>query len=1138
MYIAIFDYLERVFAAVRPRKLLFMAVDGVAPRAKMNQQRSRRFRSAQEAQEKEQAEATLREQWASEGREVPPPSSSRPFDSNVITPGTPFMDRLAVYLRTFIHQKLSSDPGWAGIKVILSDGSVPGEGEHKIMEYIRSQRNQPGYDPNSRHVIHGLDADLIMLSLATHEPHFSILREYVGPASKKPIVDLATQIEAEIMRKAEQEAEGKTSGGLPDDQMGGGAKDAAPTPFQFLHIATLREYLALEFHAPDCDYSCVGGFDLERVIDDFIFLCFFVGNDFLPHLPSLEIRLGAIDTLCDLYKANFGRLGGFICDGGRVDLTRAKLFCTELGGLEDELLRRHRQEEDKFKSKQRRREEEVKKKETGTRHKNMLQRVAEFATVPRAAPHLMNMRPDGKPPNAADADAAELASRTAAYEQVLGRDAAVCHIFDTVKTFAELPDDADSERLPTGLNGYQRAMAHQYCEELGVKTESRGSDPNREMWLIKKGDNANESAATKFKRELDSLVKTAQTHEVEEDAVMLGVPGWKQRYYARKFSDKDATECASIAHSYIEGLCWVMRYYFEGCNSWTWYFPFHYAPFAADIAEAINPEVPIEFEVGVPFQPFEQLMGVLPPRSSHALPSCLAELMVDGESDLLDFYPALNEIRLDLNGKKFTWQAVVLLPFIEEKRLLAAMSNCTQMLTDDEARRNSHGEPVVFISRAHRAYRPLIESCYASPPTNLVLDAQLGALLFGTARPFPHAPPTDVVLEPPEFRGLEADRALKPFTNYAARAIFEAPPKDAVPTRPNLLAEVTMPPPTLTNMDTPVVRHGSFVQARRGGGGYGGGKGGGKGGGYGGPPRGSYSREGSDMFPVDEQRVVGIIEERVSARSQRDFGRADRLRGELRTGFGVEVDDNRRTWWCTRQVGSSSGSSPPTSPPLSPPFSHGGPPYGGPGGPPGGPGGGYGGGPHGGKGYGPPHGGPRPPPGPPPAAGSWVPQGGGTNQYQRLPPSGTFWQNQPRPFFGGGGGGGGFHQPVNVPSHLMPMGQDGGRRPSHEPLRHEPQHYGGGGPGGGGPGGGGPNVAPGGAANSQAANLLRQQLGQPRPPPGAPPPGSGPTGGAGASSGGPGGAAPRPPPPAGAPAASNKSAADLLRQQLKRPRGS
>lgn len=153
MMIAIFDFTDRVVTMARPRKLLYIAVDGVAPRAKMNQQRSRRFRSAQEAAEKdkqvEEFNALLRRngqsQDSSNGEEP-----KKTWDSNNITPGTPFMDLLAESLRYWTKYKLSTDPAWKELKVIISDASVPGEGEHKIMNFIRSQRSSGTHDPNTR----------------------------------------------------------------------------------------------------------------------------------------------------------------------------------------------------------------------------------------------------------------------------------------------------------------------------------------------------------------------------------------------------------------------------------------------------------------------------------------------------------------------------------------------------------------------------------------------------------------------------------------------------------------------------------------------------------------------------------------------------------------------------------------------------------------------------------------------------------------------------------------------------------------------------------------------------------------------------------------------------------------------------
>ena len=152
MMLAVFEYTDRVVNMVRPRKLLMIAVDGVAPRAKMNQQRSRRFRSAQEAEEKDKQAAEFRAMLKAAGQDVGQDGEAvkKTWDSNAITPGTPFMDLLAMSLRYWCSYKSTTDPAWKKLKIIISDATVPGEGEHKIMNFVRSQRSSPSHDPNSR----------------------------------------------------------------------------------------------------------------------------------------------------------------------------------------------------------------------------------------------------------------------------------------------------------------------------------------------------------------------------------------------------------------------------------------------------------------------------------------------------------------------------------------------------------------------------------------------------------------------------------------------------------------------------------------------------------------------------------------------------------------------------------------------------------------------------------------------------------------------------------------------------------------------------------------------------------------------------------------------------------------------------
>lgn len=286
----IFRYIEFLFRMIKPRKVFYMAVDGVAPRAKMNQQRGRRFRSAKEAEKREE-EAKRR------GEELPKEAR---FDSNCITPGTEFMDRLQKAMEWFVAKKVSSDDMWREVRVILSGHETPGEGEHKIMDFIRYEKSKPDYDPNTRHCLYGLDADLIVLGLCSHEPHFSLLREEVKFLhNKKDKKQTSRSVNPDVIT------------------------------FHLLHLSLMRNYLDHEFSQLK---STLVNFEynIENIIDDWILMGFLVGNDFIPHIPHFHINKNSLTLLYSVYMEVLPKLDGYLNESGSLNLKRFEDFLSTL----------------------------------------------------------------------------------------------------------------------------------------------------------------------------------------------------------------------------------------------------------------------------------------------------------------------------------------------------------------------------------------------------------------------------------------------------------------------------------------------------------------------------------------------------------------------------------------------------------------------------------------------------------------------------------------------------------------------------------------------------------------------------------------------------------------------------------------
>ena len=245
--------IKHYIKTVSPDNLVIIAFDGVAPVAKLEQQRTRRYKTF--FQKKIEYEIT---------NEV-----KKAWDTTAITPGTNFMLKLSKKIKSYF-----SVPSKFKVKqIIVSDSNEAGEGEHKLFEHIRNNKELYSKEISA---IYGLDADLIMLAInhLTITKNLFLFRE--TPEFIKSI-----------------------------------DKTLDPNCEYILDIPLLAQEIVNKLN----NYQTINSSQQKNRLYDYIFIMFMLGNDFMPHFPSLNIRTDGIERLIDAYQNTIGNKDINITDG-------------------------------------------------------------------------------------------------------------------------------------------------------------------------------------------------------------------------------------------------------------------------------------------------------------------------------------------------------------------------------------------------------------------------------------------------------------------------------------------------------------------------------------------------------------------------------------------------------------------------------------------------------------------------------------------------------------------------------------------------------------------------------------------------------------------------------------------------------
>lgn len=248
-------YITYIIDFTCPLDLVYLAVDGVAPVAKISQQRKRRFRSIQD----KDVYNSIKDKYKIPHNDV--------WSNIVITPGTCFMEKLHMKLMEYCKEKKKKSK----YNIIYSSYHSPGEGEHKILQHIKNKNKTS----SKTKIVYGLDADLFFLTIASKIQNIYLLRE-------------------------ESHIQNNKDNGSDDDTLCFVSIDKTKEGFNKMMRKLLNEKIDKINNYQQT--ACIEDVDF---CDDFVFICYLLGNDFLPHFPSIDIKKNGLDIVIDSYCDTF-----------------------------------------------------------------------------------------------------------------------------------------------------------------------------------------------------------------------------------------------------------------------------------------------------------------------------------------------------------------------------------------------------------------------------------------------------------------------------------------------------------------------------------------------------------------------------------------------------------------------------------------------------------------------------------------------------------------------------------------------------------------------------------------------------------------------------------------------------------------